>query len=167
MGLRHLYLTGEFNALGLKTQNSVIQNSLIMKTSLRHILVALALGAAALPVVSIAQEAPPAEKRGPGGPGGGRGRMTPEQQVERLNEALTLTDEQKTKITAMYKEQAAAMAAIPQEERREKMMDMMKASREKIRALLTPEQMKKFDDMPPMGGGGGGRGGKGGEKKKQ
>jgi len=135
-----------------------------MKTSLRHILVALALGAVALPVVSIAQEAPPAEKRGSGGPGGGRGRMTPEQQVERLNEALSLTDEQKTKITAIYKEQGAAMAAIPQEERREKMMEMMKATREKIRAMLTPEQMKKFDDMPPMGGG---RGGKGGEKKKQ
>jgi protein CpxP len=145
-----------------------------MKTSLRQFITVLALGAAVLPVVSIAQEAPPAEKRGPGGPGGGgRGRMTPEQQVERLSEALTLTTEQKTKIAAIYKEQATAMAAIPQEERREKMMDMMKAAREKIRATLTPEQMKKFDEMPPMGGGRGGPGGpggpggKGGEKKQQ
>jgi len=148
-----------------KTKNPVIQNSFIMKTSLRQFITVLALGAATLPVVSIAQEAPPAEKRGPGGPGGGRGRMTPEQPVERLSEALTLTAEQKTKITAIYKEQATAMAAIPQEERREKMMEMMKATREKIRATLTPEQMKKFDDMPPMGGGRGGPGGKGGEKK--
>jgi Spy/CpxP family protein refolding chaperone len=133
-----------------------------MKTSLHQFITVLAMGAAVLPVVSIAQEAPPAEKRGPGG---GRGRMTPELQTERLSEALTLTAEQKTKITAIYKEQAAAMAAIPQEERREKMPEMMKATREKIRATLTPEQMKKFDEMPPMGGGRGGPGGKGGEKK--
>ena len=141
-----------------------------MKNSLRQLITIIALGAALLPVVSIAQEAPPPEKRGPGGPGGGRGRMTPEQQVERLSEALTLTAEQKTKIAAIYNEQSTAMAAIPQEERREKMMEMMKATREKIRATLTPEQMKKFDEMPPMGGGRGGPGGpggKGGEKKKQ
>lgn len=142
-----------------------------MKTSLRQFITVLAMGAAVLPVVSIAQEAPPAEKRGPGGPGGpggGRGRMTPELQTERLSEALALTAEQKTKITAIHKEQAAAMAAIPQAERREKMPEMMKATREKIRATLTPEQMKKFDEMPPMGGGRGGPGGpggKGGEKK--
>ena len=136
-----------------------------MKTSLRNFIAVLALGAAALPMASIAQEAPPAEKRGPGGPGGpggGRGRMTPEQQVERLSEALALTAEQKTKIVAIYKDQAAALQAIPQEERREKGMEMMKATREKVRAVLTPEQMKKFDDMPPMGGGRGGPGGPGG-----
>ncbi len=125
-----------------------------MKSSLRNLLAVLALGAAVLPVVSVAQDAPPPEKRGGGPGGGGRGaRMTPEQQVERLDKALTLTAEQKTKITAIYKEQAAAMEAIPAEERREKMAEMGKATREKVRATLTPEQMKKFDDMPPMGGG--------------
>ena len=82
--------------------------------------------------------------------------MTPEQQVERLDKALTLTADQKTKIAALFKEQATAMEAIPQEERREKMMEMMKATREKVRALLTPEQAKTFDEMPPMGGGRGG-----------
>jgi Spy/CpxP family protein refolding chaperone len=134
-----------------------------MKSSLRNLLAVLALGAALLPVAGVAQDGPPPEKRGPGGPGGGRGRMTPEQQVERLDKALTLSAEQKTKIIAIYKESAEAMQAIPQEERREKMMEMMKATREKIRAALTPEQQKKFDDMPPMGGGGG-RGGPGGPR---
>ena len=124
-----------------------------MKSSLRNLLAVLALGAALLPVASMAQDAPPPEKRGPGG---GSGRMTPEQQVERLDKALTLTADQKTKIAALFKEQATAMEAIPQEERREKMMEMMKATREKVRALLTPEQAKTFDEMPPMGGGRGG-----------
>jgi Spy/CpxP family protein refolding chaperone len=138
-----------------------------MKSSLRNLLAVLALGAAVLPVVSVAQDAPPPEKqRGPGGPGGGRGgMMTPEQQVERLDQALALTAEQKTKITAIIKEQAAAMQAIPAEERRDKMAEMRKAIQEKIRATLTPEQMKKFDDMPPAGGGRGGPGGPGGKKK--
>ena len=135
-----------------------------MKSSLRNLLAVLALGAALLPVTSVAQDAPPPEKRGPGGPGGGRGRMTPEQQVERLDQAVTLSADQKTKIVAIYKEQAAAIAAIPQEERREKTMEMMKAAREKIRAVLTPEQAKKFDEMAPAGGG---RGGYGGAPKKE
>ena len=122
-----------------------------MKTSLRNLLAVLALGAAVLPMVSVAQDAPPAEKRGPGG---GRGRMTPEQQVERLDKAVTLTGDQKTKITAIYKDAAAAMEAIPAEERREKMMEMGKATREKVRAVLTAEQQTKFDAMPMPGRGG-------------
>lgn len=88
--------------------------------------------------------------------------------VTRLDEAVTLTAEQKTKVTAIYKEQMAAMQALPQEERREKMRESMAATREKIRAVLTPEQMKKFDAMPAPGRGGpGGQGGPGGEKKKK
>jgi len=136
-----------------------------MKSSLRSFIGVLALGAALLPVVSVAQDGPPpAEKRG--GPGGGR--MGFEQMVARLDEAVTLTAEQKTKVTAIYKEQMAAMQAIPQEERREKMRESMAATREKIRAVLTPEQMKKFDAMPAPGRGGpGGQGGPGGEKKKK
>jgi Spy/CpxP family protein refolding chaperone len=136
-----------------------------MKSIFRSFIGVLAVGAALLPATSMAQNGPPpAEKRG--GPGGGR--MGFEQMVARLDEAVTLTDEQKTKIAAIYKEQMAAMQAIPQEERREKMRESMAATREKVRALLTPEQAKKFDDMPAPGRGGpGGPGGPGGEKKKK
>jgi Spy/CpxP family protein refolding chaperone len=133
-----------------------------MKSSLRSLIGVLALGAVLLPATSMAQDGPPpADKRG--GPGGGR--MGPEQMVARLDEAVTLTAEQKTKVAAIYKEQMAAMQAIPQEERREKMREAMAATREKVRAVLTPEQMKKFDAMPAQGRGG--PGGPGGEKKKK
>ena len=139
-----------------------------MKSSLRSFIGVLALGAALLPATSMAQNGPaPAEKRG--GPGGAR--MGFEQMVARLDESVTLTAEQKTKVTAIYQEQMAAMQAIPQDERREKMREAMAATREKIRALLTPEQAKKFDAMPAQGRGGpsgpGGPGGPGGEKKKK
>ena len=136
-----------------------------MKSIFRSFIGVLALGAALLPATSMAQNGPPpAEKRG--GPGGGR--MGFEQMVARLDEAVTLTAEQKTKVAAIYKEQMAAMQAIPQEERREKMRESMAATREKVRAVLTPEQAKKFDDMPAPGRGGpGGPGGPGGEKKKK
>ena len=133
-----------------------------MKSSLRSFIGVLALGAALLTATSMAQNGPaPAEKRG--GPGGAR--MGFEQMVARLDEAVTLTAEQKTKVTEIYQEQMAAMQAIPQEERREKMREAMGATREKVRALLTPEQAKKFDDMPAPGRGG--PGGPSGEKKKK
>jgi len=62
-------------------------------------------------MVSVAQEAPPAEKAWPGRSRrpGRRWPHDPEQQVERLSEALALTAEQKTKIVAIYKDQAAAL----------------------------------------------------------
>jgi protein CpxP len=93
------------------------------------------------------------------GKGGGRGGMpTVEQRLERLETAVgSLTDEQKTKIKAIYEKSAADMQAIPQEERREKMGPIMQAAQKEIRAVLTPEQQTKFDAMP--------QGGRGGKKK--
>ena len=138
-----------------------------MKVSLKSVLAVLALGLAVSPVVSLAQDTPPAEKRPPGG-GGGGARMGPEQMIARLDEAVTLTGDQKTKITEIYKKQAAAMQEIPQEERREKGMEMMTKTRGEIRALLTSEQQTKFDAMPQRGQGGqGGQGGPGGGGKKK
>ncbi len=78
--------------------------------------------------------------------------MTPEQQIERIEQAVgTLTADQKSKITAIIAKGREDMAAAPKEERKEKGMALQK----NIRAVLTPEQQKKFDEMPPMTGGGG------------
>jgi Spy/CpxP family protein refolding chaperone len=87
----------------------------------------------------------------------GRGNMTPEQRIERIETAVgTLTAEQKKKITDIYAKSAEKIAGATQENRGE----IMQAINKEIRAVLTPEQQKKFDEMPQ-----GGRGGGGGKKK--
>jgi len=92
---------------------------------------------------------------------GGRGAMSPEQRISQIEEAVgSLTAEQKKKITAIYAKVQEKMQAIPQEERREKMGQIMQDTRKEVRAVLTAEQQKKFDDMPQGGRGSGGGGGK-------
>jgi Spy/CpxP family protein refolding chaperone len=78
----------------------------------------------------------------------GGGRFGPEQQIARMKEAgIDLTAEQEAKIKAIY----AKLADVPQEERRAKMQE----TREAVRAVLTPEQQKKFDEIRGRGPGGG------------
>jgi Spy/CpxP family protein refolding chaperone len=119
----------------------------------KFLLTAIAFGAMASVSLLNAQE----QKKG------GRGGMpTPEQRLERLEQAVgSLTADQKDKIKAIYAKSAADMQAIPQEERREKMGPIMQAAQKEIRAVLTAEQQAKFDAMPQ-----GGRG-QGGKKKQQ
>ena len=87
----------------------------------------------------------------------GRGGMNPEARVEQIDKAVTLTADQKTKILAILEKAREEMQAIPKEERKDKMADMMKAQNAKVRAVLTPEQQAKFDALP--------QGGQGGKKK--
>jgi periplasmic protein CpxP/Spy len=94
--------------------------------------------------------APAPEARGPGGA----------RQIEMLAKRLNLTDDQKTKVGGILKDQMSKMMALrddeslSQSDRRSKMMAMRKDAMTKIRALLTPEQQATFDKMPAMGGGG-------------
>ena len=110
----------------------------------------------------------PAQAQDAGKKGGGRGQITPEARIQRIEEAVgSLTADQKSKITAIYNKLQSDMQAIPQEERREKGMALMQAAQKDVRAVLTAEQQKKFDEMPAPGRGGpGGPGGPGGGKKK-
>jgi len=98
-----------------------------------------------------------------GGGGGGRGMMTPEARVAAIDKAVTLTDDQKTKITAIYTDDAKKMAdlrASQDPDMRTKMMAMRTDENTKIKALLTDDQKPKFDaylaSMPQGRGGGGG-----------
>lgn len=127
--------------------------------SLKVLLTVLALGVATSAPLLRAQEEKPAAPAGGGERPRGQGRamQSPEQRVERLDKAVTLTAEQKTKALDIYKKAADQAKALSPEERREKGMEIMKATGEQIRALLTPEQQAKFDAMPRGGPGGGDR----------
>ncbi|MEN0053481.1 MAG: hypothetical protein AAGC65_07415 [Mucilaginibacter sp.] len=100
---------------------------------------------------------------------GGRMRRSPEEMAKGLQTQLKLTDDQTTKITAIYKDQATKMDSVrtaangDRAAMREAMMPMRKATNEKVKAVLTPEQATAFDkwqqemaDRMRQGGGGGG-----------
>ena len=78
----------------------------------------------------------------------GRGMMTPEARVDAIDKAVTLTPDQKTKITAMYTEDQKKMQALrdaQDPDMRSKMMDMRKDENSKIKDMLTDDQKPKFD----------------------
>ena len=93
------------------------------------------------------QAPPPPHRRGHG--------FSPEQLKAKLN----LTDAQVTQVTAILAKQKDQMIAlheddsISDEDKRTKMMDMMKATHDQIRAILTPAQQALFDAMKPGHGG--------------
>ena len=96
--------------------------------------------------------------------GGGGMRMTSDQRVARIDQAVTLTDDQKTKIKAIYDADAKKMQdmmAAQDPDMRTKMQAMRTDENKQIRALLTADQQTKFDAMP-QGRGPGGGGGMGG-----
>ena len=99
-----------------------------------------------------------------GGGGGGRG-MTPDMQVANLDKAVTLTDDQKPKVLAIYTAEAKArqdMMTAQDPDMRTKFTAMRTKDHADIRALLTADQQTKFDAMPQGRGPGGGGGGQGG-----
>lgn len=94
----------------------------------------------------------PGGGRGPGGPGGGPGGMMADP---------NLTAEQQTQMDALQKEMREQMQANPPSASGGPPAGFEKM-RERMEAILTPEQRAKMQErMPPMGGGPG-RGGPGG-----
>lgn len=101
-----------------------------------------------------------ANAQGQGGQGGGRMGGTPEEQIKRstdqLVEKLKLTDEQKTKATAIFTAQVAARTKMREEmqagggDRAAMMEKMQKANAEvqaKITEILTDDQKKAYKAM--------------------
>jgi periplasmic protein CpxP/Spy len=97
--------------------------------------------------------------------GGGGNRFSPEQRVANIDKAVTLTDDQKTKIKAIYDADAQKITDLRNSgEDRETLMPKMQAIRadenKQIKALLTDDQKPKFDAylaaQPQYGRGGGG-----------
>ncbi len=147
-----------------------------MKMQKVGIMTALAAGALiALSPMGRAEDKPgPPEGRPPQGQ---RGEMVKER-IAKMAEELKLTDEQKTKVTTVMKEQAEAMRGLRDatpEERREKMKAGREEMQKKMKEILTPEQYAKWEKLRKEGGPGGpgrpgrrgGPGGPGAEKPAQ
>jgi Spy/CpxP family protein refolding chaperone len=98
-----------------------------------------------------------------GGGGGGRMQMTSDQRVAAVDKAVTLTDDQKVKIKAIYEadmKKMADMRAAQDPDMRTKMTAMRADENTQIKALLTDDQKPKFDaylaSLPQGRGPGGG-----------
>lgn len=93
--------------------------------------------------------AAPQQQDQAGPPRGGRGGG--EHQLEMLTKKLNLTPDQVTQVKAIEDDsrtQAMAVrddSSIAQPDKRAKMMDIRKASQDKIRGVLTDEQKPKYD----------------------
>lgn len=93
---------------------------------------------------------------------GGRGMMSPDQRLDAIDKAVTLTTEQKSKVKVLLEDDGKKMQALrdaQDPDMRTKMMDMRKEENEKIKAMLTDEQKPKYDAYVasmPMGRPGGG-----------
>lgn len=114
-------------------------------------------------------------QQGQGGGGRGGMMMKPEDRVKQLDGKLKLSDEQKTKLTAVFTEQQESMKKMRDEMQggdrdamREKMQKMRADNDAKVSAVLTEDQKKTYETWQKeereamqkrMQGGGGPRGG--------
>ena len=127
-----------------------------MKMQKVSLMAALAAGAliALSPLVRAEDKPAPPEGRPPQGQ---HGEMAKER-IAKMAEELKLTDEQKTKVTALMKERAESMRGMKDatpEERKEKMKAGREEMQKKMKAILTPEQYTKWEKLRKEGGPGG------------
>ena len=98
--------------------------------------------------------------------GGGRQRMSPEEQGKNLQTQLKLTDDQTAKVTAIFTAQAKSMDSVrtaangDRQAMMQAMRPMRQATEKKIKEVLTADQAAEYDKMMAarrsrMGGGGG------------
>ena len=97
-----------------------------------------------------------AQEAGPP-PGGQMGRehhrMSPDEQLQHMDKALKLTDEQKASIKPILEDRHKKMeslhsdTSLSREERMSKMRSIMEESNGKIRDVLNDDQKKQFDEM--------------------
>ena len=96
---------------------------------------------------------PPDNAAPPPQPRGRMGRMGGEGQLKRMTKELNLSPDQVSQIKAFNEDarkQAMAVrddSSLSQQDRRSKMMDIRKASRDKIRGVLNDDQKTKYDAM--------------------
>jgi Spy/CpxP family protein refolding chaperone len=83
---------------------------------------------------------------------GGR-HFDPSQRAQMMAQHLNLNSDQQSKIEEILKSEQSQMqslradSSMSPQDRRSKMMDIHKTSNDQIRALLNPDQQKKWDEM--------------------
>ena len=80
--------------------------------------------------------------------------FNPQNALARLDEAVPLTAEQRSRALKIFETEAGALNAIPVADRPIKGAEFRQAAQMQIRALLNPEQVRKFDRTPQSQGGG-------------
>jgi protein CpxP len=79
--------------------------------------------------------------------------MNPQRRLEMMQKQLNLTPDQTTQIKALMEDERSKMEALrtntslAQQDRRSQMMSIRQDGETKTRALLTPDQEKKYDEM--------------------
>jgi len=85
--------------------------------------------------------------------GYGHNHFDPDKRAAMLTKQLNLSADQKAKVTDILKSEQSQMeslrsdASVSQEDRHSKMMEIHKSSNEQIRALLDPDQQKKWEEI--------------------
>ena len=97
---------------------------------------------------------------GPSGEHMGRGhQMSPDQELQRLDKALKLTDDQKKQIKPILEDREKKVqslrsdTSLSQQDRWSKMRSAREESNSKIRDVLNEDQKKQFDEMQQHGHG--------------
>ena len=81
------------------------------------------------------------------------GRFDPQERSQKLAKRLSLSSDQQGKVQDILQSEQSDMqkvrsdSSVAQADRRAKMMDIHKSSSDQIRALLNPDQQKKWDEM--------------------
>jgi len=120
---------------------------------LKHCFLALSLAALAYTVAPLAVAQDSSNNQEQTAPEHGRRHFDPAKRTEMLTKQLNLTSDQQGKVLDVLKSEQSQMeslhsdTSLSQDDRRAKMMDIHKTSNDQIRALLTPDQQKKFDEM--------------------
>lgn len=122
---------------------------------LKHCWLALVLTAVAYTVVpsAVAQDSGSNNQPAASPEHGRGGHFDPAERTQMLTKQLKLTSDQQAKVLDNLKSAQSQMqslrsdSSLSQGDRRSKMMQIHKTSNDEIRALLDPDQQKKWDEM--------------------
>jgi periplasmic protein CpxP/Spy len=126
---------------------------------LKHCFLALSLAALVYTIAPAAVAQDNGTNQEQSAPEHGHHHFDPQQRTDMLTKHLNLTSDQQGKVLDIMKSEQSQMeslhsdTSLSQDDRRSKMMDIRKTSNDQIRALLTPDQQKKFDEMQSRHGG--------------